>query len=265
MQLRVVAVGESASTLRGRFVHLLDPAVPARVTWLAPAEVSGDAVVLTDDLRAAELRDLLLRITSPAGVYGRGLVLSWDAPRHSAALFGVPFHRLLSLPEQRGEVLPWLRQLAGPSAWPLKVGPLAEGVPGALALAVRVVLNRAADTAAPPPRSIAQLSRAVGCNRSHLHVAASACGFDLLRCLRLARLRWMALRAREVEPEEMAAAVGYRHRRDFRRHLRRTHDLDESEISKLDLAEIDTAIRRLMDPLVSPPDRARGSRASAAR
>lgn len=151
MQLRVVAVGESASTLRGRFVHLLDPAVPARVTWLAPAEVSGDAVVLTDDLRAAELRDLLLRITSPAGVCGRGLVLSWDAPRHSAALFGVPFHRLLSLPEQRGEVLPWLRQLAGPSAWPLKVGSLAEGVSGALALAVRVVLNRAADTAAPPP------------------------------------------------------------------------------------------------------------------
>lgn len=255
----VIVTGQEPEWLREQF-HQLVPGGALTTEFVfedrCPAGV-GSCVVVTDDLRGAGLRRLLFRCVDRM-TGDRLIVLAWDEARHATALLGIPLIRLHRPVEEREAALAALRCLTRTGRPPRFAYVLDPSLPPSLAVALRLVLNRAGDPLGPPPpRRVSDLAVQVGCSRGTLSRASAAVGLSLPAAMAAAQARWLLARVALTgmdDPVEMARCVGYTSIRSLRRLVRRELHLGVSELHHGSVERCEARLSSMLAPVLECPE-----------
>lgn len=252
----VIVTGQEPEWLREQF-HQLVPGGALGTEFVysdrCPAGV-GSCVVVTDDMRSAAVRRLLFRCVDRM-TGDRLVVLAWDKARHATALLGIPLIRLYLPGEDREAALAALRSLTRTSRPPRFAYVLDPSLPPSLAVALRLVLNRAGDPLGPPPpRHVSDLAVQVGCSRGTLSRTSGSAGVDLPAVLSTARARWLVARAGLTgvdDPVGLARCVGYSSVRSLRRLVIQELRVPVSRLGHGSIERCDARLGRLLAPVLT--------------
>ncbi|MFG0313759.1 MAG: hypothetical protein ACF8LL_06205 [Phycisphaerales bacterium] len=252
----VIVTGQEPEWLREQFQSLLREGAPEAEFLVATECPRGAAscVVVTDDLRAPGLRRLLFQCVDRM-TGDRLAVLAWDDARRAAALLGIPLVRLYLPLEDQKSALTALEGLTRRGRPPRFAYELDPSLPPSLAVALRLVLNRAGDPLGPPPpRHVSDLAVQVGCSRGTLSRTSADAGVALPVVLSVARARWLVARASLTglnDPIELARCVGYTSVRSLQRLVRKELRVPLSQISRGSLRRCDTRLQCLLAPVLT--------------
>lgn len=198
-------------------------------------------LLLTDHLANPGLRRRLFRLVD-AVTPGRVGVLVWDSATRIQTLLGIPGLIVQFPNDDRLGAIRLLNELSLPSTVPELL--LDRSLPPSLSLAVRRVLRQSGDLVqGPPPRSIADVAVEVGCAPGSLYRTSSRAGIDLLTLNRRCRVRWIHVAAgRSLTPDEISRRLGYAQKRCVYRLVRDTLGVAYSQLTRMPLERIDTAV-----------------------
>lgn len=246
----VIVAGQEPGWLREQLNHLVRPLTGEFTFERRCPKGAGPCLVLTDDLRRSGLRQLLLDCVDRTRS-DRILVLAWDQPSYGVELLRIPLLRLyfpLVDPAAASAAIAGVTQKARPARFAYDLDPT---LPPSLAIALRLVLNRAGDPFGPaPPRNASALALSVPCAPDTLYRSSAAARIDLAKVLATSRIRWLMLRNRGAERniETVAKHLGFASGRSVRRLVRSEMGISYGELRNASLERLDARLREMINP-----------------